>query len=127
MMFAKFYAIGSCAIGVVQIIEAVLALVVSRKMEAWNYIFASLEVLWIPVAAISVCFLAANKKHLISPISFVAYEVIGFTLSITLNVVDLQPNKEELPFPFIIAALLFGIYYLIANIKLYKELKGPTS
>ncbi len=126
-MFAKIYAIGSCAIGVVQIVEAMLALVVSRKMEAWNYIFAGLEVLWIPVAAIAVCFLTTNKKHLISPLSFVAYEVIGFTVSLTLHIVDPQPKNEELPLPFIIAGLLFGIYYLIANIKLYKELKNPTS
>jgi hypothetical protein len=128
-MFAKIYAIGSCVIGFLQAIEGLLSLLVSRKVETSNYIFSGVEVMWVPVALISICFLTSNKKHLISPISYVAYIVIGWTISLTLSFLDPQPRDQDYlsPMPFIIAGLLFGIYYLIANIKLYKELKGPTS
>jgi len=121
-MFAKFYAIGACIIGAFQVLEAVLAFAVSRKMEDWNYAFASVECLWIPISAIAIFFLTANKKHLISPISFVAYEIIGITISVTLQILDPQPNKNELPMPFVIAGLLFGMFYLITNVRLYKDL-----
>ncbi len=127
-MFPRIYAIGSCVIGLLQATEGILALLVTRKMEVWNYAFASVEVLWVPVAAIAICLFFNQKRHLISPISYVAYNVIGWTISLTLSFLDPQSRNQEyfLPLPFVIAGLLFGFYYLIANIKLYRELKASS-
>lgn len=128
-MFSKAYIIGSCIIGLLQLVEAVVAFILAGKVVAFNYIFTVIEFLWVPVAIIAICTFVSEKKqfYLYSPISYVAYNVMGWAVALTLAILDPRhpDNQRELiPMEFIVGGAIFGTYFLIANAIIWKKLSS---
>jgi hypothetical protein len=124
----KIYAIGGSIIGFFQVVDGILLLVQGGNLQLFNFIFAPIEFLWAPASIIAITIFLHSKKRLLIPISYIAYNVLVWIAATIFIEVPKQTSMQAahtlpftIPTPFIVAGILFGIYYLIACVFLFRK------
>jgi len=117
MSYFKFYFYFSAIIGALQVIDGIV-LVSSSNIGAINLIFSLLEMLWVLFSVVAI-FKVQIMKYV--PISYVAYNVLGWVYGVYLAANSESPETLSVPTWFAIFGLCFGVYFIISSILAIKH------
>ena len=104
--------------------------------EGANDVISYIEVfLWFPISIIAVVAFVIGKTKLLSPISYVVYDVLMWTAVVItvlsaphLNVRDAADAfVKAIPTPLILCGIVFGTFYAIVNIELFRDTQASGS
>lgn len=115
MNFVKSYTMGAIIIGLLEMIDGTLLILNKGLLTDFNLIVAVTEISWFFMSIIFVLVFRRFKLSILSPLSFCAYIISGWTI---VSFGDSSQSSDVVPFGFAIAGALFGLYYVIINERL---------
>ena len=119
MKFIKFYIIASIAIGIMQLLEGTAF--VLEIINPTEVIASLIELSWVFVTIVAIFRFSKNNIPKLVPITFLLYNVLGWSYGIYL--VSTVENVEEFNLPkwALFSGIVFGIYFATFNYKLYRK------
>ncbi len=128
MKLIKTYLLLASLIGFLQILDGIILYSQSGKAIFFNHIVSMVEAIWILISIISIALFRRNKLSVLSPVSLIVYEVLGWCAGavIVLKAANQNISLEVLPIPLwaAVAGIIFGAYYIVVNACLYKEISS---
>ena len=123
---AKLYALGAIAIGILQTIDGILLVLNKGSAGSFNLMVALAEFLWVPFGLTMIFVFRRMNLSLLSPVSYVLYNVAGWIVA-TLIVKPTDTVINQVPLWASYVGIIFGIYYLIINDRLYRFIRSSGS
>ncbi|MCU6792622.1 hypothetical protein OB236_10870 [Paenibacillus sp. WQ 127069] len=120
MKYYKFYLEISIFVACLQIIEGFITITNIDTIHTFSAFISLIELLWVAFSVITLIINLRNKLSIISPLSFVTYNVLGWIIGAALfnnSSVDVYSNVWVF-----IAGSIFGAYFLFINIKLLRPI-----
>lgn len=132
--FLKLYCCGSCLIGLIEIIDALVLIQNAGAFGSAPKIFAIFELFWVLVTCAAVAVFFVGRANLLIPVSFWVYNVSGWCLTFILAALSAgtafalnSAGENVLPLWVCYCGLGFGVYFVVANaIMLTQLLKKAT-
>jgi len=120
----KFYVLGSIVIGIMQTVDGAL-LLLNRGQIIWiNLLVAFFEFFWMPLCVIMVYVFGRAKISMLSPLSFVIYNLAGWIIGALTFIPNDSPGPVIIPGWAGAAGTIFGIYYFVVNDQLNRQIKN---
>jgi len=122
MKIVKAYALGSCVVGALEVLDSSVALLHRGFVDTFNWVVSGIEFLWVFISIAAIVVFLRHKAPLLSPISFLVYNVLGWiTGAVLFSTGAITTSSVSLPDWVLWMALGFGIYYVIVNLLLSKR------
>lgn len=124
MKFARIFFQIALIIGLLEIVDGVLLIVDKGNVNWFNVMVSVFELYWIPVCGLAVVIFRKHKISMISPVSYLLYQTIGWTAASLLS--NQENETTILPLWIGIVGAAFGLYYLVVNewMKDKKQFEG---
>ncbi len=117
MKYFKFYFVTSIIVGILQIIDGVI-LASSSDIGVINIAVALLEMLWVIFSIIAI--IKVNKSKYV-PITYVAYNLLGWCYGAYLSFHALNTEQSIMPLWFAVFGLCFGCYFATVSYLALKQ------
>lgn len=133
--FLSLYLVFSCLVGAMEIVDAVVLIKTNGALGTVTTVFAIVELFWVLVSCAAVVVSIIDKVNPLIPISFLVYNVSGWSLSLLFLVLGggkfLPLNaagQHVLPLWVYYLGMGFGIYFMLVNaIMLARRAKKPAT